>query len=119
MTIKFRVDLTPKPQERPRFSSSSKPYYSVESQNYRAAISRAAQRAMGEQAPLSCPVAVTLDFFKKRDIDSPRFGDIDNLAKAVLDSMNKIVYKDDRFIQVLVARKIQDDNEHIDIYIDF
>ena len=119
MTISFRVDATPIPQERPRFSYKGIPYYSKESQNYRAFISHTAQQTMGDRAPIDVPVAVTIDFFKNLDTSHPHFGDADNLAKAVLDAMNKIVYKDDRLVYCLIARKIQDDDEHIEVHVDF
>jgi len=119
MTISFRVDVTPAPQERPRFSSTGKPYYTLASKNYRTVISDAAQQAMGDCTPISVPVAVTIDFFKNLDISHSHFGDVDNLTKAVLDGMNKIVYKDDRLVYCLISRKIQDEDEHIEVHVDF
>lgn len=38
---------------------------------------------------------------------SPHTRDLDNQIKAVLDAMNKIVYPDDRWVDVVIARRMQ------------
>ncbi len=70
-----------------------------------------AKEAMGAHGPYSGPLRVVLDFHMLRPkslkglhphIKKP---DVDNLAKSVLDGMNKIVYDDDSQIIVLLTSK--------------
>ena len=50
------------------------------------------------------PVCVTVIALVPRQSQTK---DVDNLAKGVLDAMNKVVYKDDRQIQCLTTRRIE------------
>lgn len=42
-------------------------------------------------------------------------GDLDNYLKSIADSLNKIVYVDDRQIKEMFARKIEDENERVEV----
>ena len=42
-------------------------------------------------------------------------GDIDNYAKGILDSLNKIAFKDDRFVLEVSAKKIKSSSERVEI----
>jgi Holliday junction resolvase RusA-like endonuclease len=63
--------------------------------------------ATARMKPFECPVKTHVHLVFKGDPDtwptSPGDGDADNLEKAVLDALNKIVYADDR----LVVRSIR------------
>jgi Holliday junction resolvase RusA-like endonuclease len=63
--------------------------------------------ATAKMQPFECPVKTHVHLVFKGDPDewptSPSDGDADNLEKAVLDALNKIVYVDDR----LVVRSIR------------
>jgi Holliday junction resolvase RusA-like endonuclease len=63
--------------------------------------------ASARMKPFECPVKTHVHLVFKGDADtwptSPGDGDADNLEKAVLDALNKIVYADDR----LVVRSIR------------
>lgn len=71
---------------------------------FEAAIRAAASAFMLERRlqPLDCPVEMEIRLCLKGDRETwptaPRDGDIDNLAKAVKDAVNRIVYTDDRLI---------------------
>jgi len=57
--------------------------------------------------PFECDLAVTLEF----TLGDHRRVDLDNLSKAVLDGLNKIVYEDDRQIVELHLKKVVRENK--------
>lgn len=90
-----------------------------------AAVSAAAQLAMGERAPLDEPLRVSLSFRLARPkkhyraggqlrADAPAFAsstpDVDKLARCLLDALIGIVVRDDARIAVLVAEKRYSDD---------
>ena len=58
-------------------------------------------RAAFHAPPFEGPLSVTLHFYKPIKTTTPRFGDVDNLVKAVLDACNNILWLDDRQITEL------------------
>ncbi len=67
-----------------------------------------------EFEPYTGDIALTLVFFM-----AGRTPDVDNLAKAVMDAANGILYKDDRQVATLCVerRKSRKDSEHVVISI--
>lgn len=59
--------------------------------------------------PLECGISLEIVFYfkkpKKPSRDYPSKGDLDNYIKAVLDGMNKIVFKDDSQVTKISASK--------------
>ena len=108
MTI-FNVYGEPVPKKRPRFTRTGRTYTPKETMAYEAEVARMAKSAMGSSEPLETPVAVYIyvnyavpaSYTKKRTeaclkrLERPKRHDLDNVAKAVLDAMNGIVYVDD------------------------
>lgn len=83
----------------------------AETRAYERTLGELARFKMGPRAPLDEPLSVNLTFLLSRP---PRFHrrfypdvwcDIDNLTKSTLDGLNKILWKDDRRIVELYARK--------------
>jgi Holliday junction resolvase RusA-like endonuclease len=64
------------------------------------------------ESPLKCPVKVEIDLFYKG-----REPDADNAIKPILDSLNNIVYKDDKQVQRLSIAKFKSDKDFVTIYI--
>lgn len=62
-------------------------------------------RAAFPQQPFDAPLTVNLHFFRPRTPTAKNFGDIDNLAKAVLDAANGVIWTDDKLIIELHAFK--------------
>ena len=117
--IKFCVECEPLPQPRPRFSRFGGVYLPQAFQEYKATISKAAVQAMAGRETLTGELKATLKFFRKYKKISRRYGDCDNLSKAVLDACNGIVYADDSQIISVVSTKHTDkDNPHIEIEIE-
>lgn len=62
-----------------------------------------AARASYKKQPVKSNVGITLNVYLK----GGRQGDIDNYFKSVTDSLNKIIYEDDRQVREINARKIE------------
>jgi Holliday junction resolvase RusA-like endonuclease len=104
----FSVEGDPVGKQRPRFAKG-RTYTPKKTVDYENKIKAQAMSAMGSAEPLETPVAVYLyvnhavpaSYSKKRReaclnrLERPKKPDLDNCAKAYLDAMNGIVYKDD------------------------
>src|SRR5690625_4891740 len=44
-------------------------------------------------------------------------GDIDNYFKFIADAFNKVVYQDDREVKEMIGRKIEDENERVEVLV--
>lgn len=111
--VMFEIEGKPFGKGRPRFARRGKfvsTYTDAKTKSYETTIRDAAKAAMGSSEPLETPVAVYLyirypvpaAYSKKRSkdclegIERPtKKPDWDNVAKAICDSLNNIVYKDD------------------------
>lgn len=122
--IEFIVMGNPQGKGRPRFSrvgKFTKTYTDARTKMYEESIASAARLHMFPNEPLETPLCVRLDVYvpipksySKKRTDACLKGeerptkkpDIDNIAKAFLDAMNGIVYKDDvQVIRLLVTKK--------------
>lgn len=105
MKVKFSVPTEPRPCPRPRFGRGV--YMPREYREYQSQIKAAAVEAMAGQFPLLGAVKCRLTFYRQFRADSRRFGDCDNLAKAITDALNKVCYADDSQITILEIAKVQ------------
>jgi Holliday junction resolvase RusA-like endonuclease len=123
--IIFSVYGQPVPKKRPRVTRYGHAYTPKESLAYETEVALMAKSAMGSSPPLQTPVAAYIyinyavppSYTKKRreaclnDSERPtgaNLGDIDNVAKQILDACNGIVYKDDRQVVSLHVTKRYD-----------
>jgi Holliday junction resolvase RusA-like endonuclease len=124
--VNFSIETNPVPKGRPRFRRTKTfitTYTPKKTLDFEGLVRKHSQEAMGPTEPLETPVWIALYFrlpipasySKKRKEAclsgsekpiSMRGGDIDNLAKAVLDGMNGVVFKDDCQITVMHCTKI-------------
>lgn len=109
----------PVPKKRPRFTKTGRTYTPKETMTYEAEIAKMAKSAMGSSEPLETPIAAYIYInyavppsysAKRREaclkgLERPKRHDIDNVAKAVLDACNGIVYLDDVQVVSLHATK--------------
>lgn len=108
MIIQFTAKLKPVAYSRPRFGKFKQVFDASPYSDFKAALRVIASQAMCnlKAKPLKNKIAIQLDFFKNnRKVTSRNWGDIDNLCKAVLDSLNKICFDDDSQIVQLTASK--------------
>lgn len=111
--LSFHVPGEPRGKGRPRFvRATGRTYTPAETASYENLVALAAREAMGAQAPLQGPVAISVAAFLQAPRTGPRkrlaamlsgeaaFAptkkpDADNLLKICADSLNGIAYRDD------------------------
>ncbi len=96
LIVRFRVDGQP---------VSRQTVWARRYHRYRAQVFRAAQRAM-RGLPTHSPVAVEIVYRSAFASDADGAPDLDNIAKGILDGMQKVVYSDDRQVQDLRIRRV-------------
>lgn len=120
-TITFEVHGAPIGKGRPRFSRQGHAYTPQKTRDYERHIAMAALTAMCDADALVTDAAVVMEvtanmpipmsWSKKRQTaaemgaERPKRPDIDNIAKAVLDACNGVVYGDDAQVHTLTAKK--------------
>lgn len=122
--IDLKVPLDAVPQGRPRFANG-RAIDPQRSRDFKEAFRLFVQSKLHAEyqleKPLETPLVVEIYFYRskarfKRRTDM-KFGDIDNLTKAVLDALNGVTWKDDRQIVALHAEKRLSDVPHIELWI--
>jgi Holliday junction resolvase RusA-like endonuclease len=133
----FDIEGNPVPKGRPRFRRTKTfitTYTPKKTLDFEELVRKHSKEAMGPTDRLETPISVYLYFrlpipqsySKKRKeaclsgFDKPismRQGDIDNLAKVVLDGMNGVIYKDDSQITCLHCTKVYSNVPGVNILI--
>ena len=114
MHIVLRIIGLPVPKGRPRsfrvggFLGHYTPKRTAEWEKY----VRLQARQQYKQAPLDCPIKIEVEFYLPRPKSLPKKyvyhakkPDLDNLNKAILDSLEGIIYTNDSRICQIVSRK--------------
>ena len=117
----------PKAQERPRFSTRAgfvQTYDPEKSRDHKALIGILARQKMEGRMPMEGDLLLTLtirknppsSWSKKRQKEAIGRGitskpDLDNYIKLVLDALNGVVFRDDKDIAAIIARKVWTDKE--------
>ena len=118
MQLHIPIDIVP--QGRPRFYCGIA-YDPPKSRQFKKDLTLIANSLVS--SAFSGEVKVKLDIFRQRSkfkkgVTSKKYGDIDNLAKAVLDALNGICWQDDSQISDLHVTKNLADTPHIEIAIE-
>ena len=106
MTI--TINLEPVPLARPRVNTTNRGRYLPNKSRQFLNDLQLLVRAAFKQEPYNVPLSVTLHFYKPRNPAAKNYGDIDNLAKAVLDACNGVIWSDDKLIVELHCYKHKD-----------
>jgi len=64
-----------------------------------------------------CKVSINV-YLTGKTVPMGNDGDLDNYVKGILDSLNKIIFKDDRQVVSIIANKRPDTNERVEIQIE-
>lgn len=115
MTLTFEIPGKPNPLKRHRVARG-RGYDPVENKHNKAAVATFARTAMASQkwvkAAKDVPLRVACGFYvnqlKSRTLPAPTFqksGDVDNLAKLILDALNDVAYHDDSQVVHLTTTK--------------
>ena len=117
MVVKFSIPIEPIPQPRARVTRNGT-YQPAKIRAYKAIIKKAALAAMNGNPPLTGEIHCSIRLYRKYKSTSRRFGDCDNLYKAITDAMNEAVYLDDSQITRCTVEKITAPYPHVEITID-
>ena len=130
--VKFTVEGVPVGKGRPKFARRGnfvQAYTPTKTKAYEQQVADAARTAMGAKLRTMEPVQVNLDMFlpipaswskTKRELAQKGVvypttkPDIDNVAKAVFDAMNGIVFQDDKQIVKQLVTKHYSDNPRVE-----
>lgn len=111
MLLDLTIPIRPVPQGRPRLGKAGFAYTPPRTRQYVAAIREAARAVWADREAITGPIVVLVETqfqlpksAKGRTHHTQR-PDVDNLAKAVLDALNKLVFADDAQIVRLIASK--------------
>ena len=116
MKIEFELVGEPVAQSKTKFSRG-RCYEPANCTKYKEKIRQAARIAMDGKELITAPLFCVIKFYRKFKRTSRRFGDYDNLYKAVTDAMNKIVYEDDSQIVRCIVEKLTDKVSKIEVKI--
>jgi Holliday junction resolvase RusA-like endonuclease len=121
--LAFTIPGDPRGKGRPRATTiggHARMFTDSKTASYENLVKLAASRALGDRAPLDCPLTVVVTVrmtpaasssAKKRvamlsgAIAPTKLPDLDNVVKAVLDGCNKVAFRDDALVVSLIARK--------------
>ena len=99
------LELEPVPLARPRVNTTNRGRYLPKHCQQFLDSLRLLLRAAFHGKPYEVPLSVTLHFYRPRNPAARNYGDIDNLAKAVLDACNGVIWNDDKLIVELHCYK--------------
>lgn len=104
----LRFDINPVAASRPRVTRAGHTYYAGPYKDFRKAMTQQIEERVGDFEPLLAPlnVAIVCHITKPKTtkLPYPR-ADVDNYAKAVLDSLNGVIWEDDKQITSLSINK--------------
>ncbi|MEZ3438044.1 MAG: RusA family crossover junction endodeoxyribonuclease [Oscillospiraceae bacterium] len=136
MTVMFTVDGEPQGKARPRFTPKNrkgKPYTPSKTVNYENKVKWSYKKDCGaqrfeENASLSVKITAYYgipqsksnskkEMMRVNAILPTKKPDCDNVAKAILDALNKLAYKDDAQVAELTVLKRYSDNPRVEVII--
>ena len=103
--MRFEIPGRPMPKQRPRVGRYGNIYTPRETKSYEELVGIVARQHCKE--PLAGDISVAIEVYGKR------IGDLDNIAKSILDGMSGIVYVDDRQVTELSIRKMASGEEKV------
>lgn len=131
MIAAFCIPGPPQGKERPRFTRSGYAYTPPKTKEYEALVRSCWQQQSGVRFPDGVPVKATVKAFfqipqslskKRRSLlmgaPHTKKCDIDNLLKAVFDSLNTYAYADDSSVYSVVAEKHYSDSPRVEVVLE-
>lgn len=108
MLYKFVVPGKPVAKDRPRMNNAGKMYTPLKTKAYEELVHAKAREVMRE--PLRGDVRVDIKIYAKN-----LRGDIDNIAKTILDGMTGVAYLNDRQVKVLYVEAMESMFERVEV----
>lgn len=119
--IKATIPIDVPPQGRPRFTRTGVAYDPPNSRKFKAAFALAILPHLKTTEPSTGGFSVHIKIYRAKNCTavSKRFGDIDNLAKIVLDAITQTgaVWKDDSQVVELNVTKATADESRVELFI--
>jgi Holliday junction resolvase RusA-like endonuclease len=117
--MKLTLQIAPQAWQRVRRTRTGHCYVPNETRSFKANLARLV-RALWCDPPMVGPLRLEITFFlpklKKPKSPYPTARvDADNLAKSVMDSLNRILWLDDSQVCTLIAHKRYGDTPHIEL----
>ena len=109
--IKIIIPGRPVPKGRPRFGRNGQVYTPKKTREYEELVGWYTKQCMTE--PLKGNVMLHIKTYVKKNI----FPDLDNIAKAIMDGLNGIAYKDDRQVMCLTVQRLRGE-ERVEILLE-
>ena len=100
--MKFTLNLEAVPQGRPRFTRTGIAYDAPKSRKFKQDL---ALLITPPHELLTGELKVELKIYKRGKLTGRRFGDVDNLAKGILDALTGLIWRDDSQIISLKIEK--------------
>lgn len=121
--IKLSIPIDAIPQARPRVYSKRVAVDPPQSKQFKQQLAYMIKSLRKDSALLTGELKVELHIFRsagvfKKGVTSARYGDVDNLAKGILDACNGVIWIDDKQISSLYVTKNLADTPRIDISIE-
>ena len=119
--MKLTLAIDAPPQGRPRFTRTGIAYDPPKSRKFKAQLVQLIRAQDLPPEPLSGNIRVRVEIYRNfNSPTTPKFGDIDNLAKIILDAINDTgaVWLDDRLITKLEVLKATAPEPHVEIWIE-
>lgn len=110
--MKLEIKILPIPMERQRVARNGKCYTPQRSIIFRKLFQEKVIRQLPDDwTPTPKNVSLDIEVYKDcKSVTAKNYGDVDNLAKAIMDAMNGIVYIDDSQVVSLSIDKCVGDN---------
>ena len=129
MRVDFTIHTAPVSKQRPRLGKGGCVYTPSKTKVFEniVALSYGNRPSFNDKyirIRLKFKFEVPKSYSKKRRLEAlegkirPTKGDVDNYAKAVLDGLNGVAFKDDRYIYAMETEKIYDIESRIDVLIE-
>lgn len=129
MRVDFTIHTAPVSKQRPRLGKGGCVYTPSKTKVFEniVALSYGNRPSFDDKyirIRLKFKFEVPKSYSKKKRLEAiegkirPTKGDVDNYAKAVLDGLNGVAFKDDRYIYAMETEKIYDIESRIDVLIE-
>ena len=123
--MKLTIPIDTPPQGRPRFNRKGFAYDAEKSRSFKIECAQLILEQIRGQEKFTGAVKVTLRIYRpaakfKKGVMSAKYGDIDNLVKAIFDAitMTGAVWKDDRQVIEMHAWKLLAEEPHVELTIE-
>lgn len=103
MNLKLKIEAVP--QGRPRFTRTGIAYDAPRSRKFKADVALLTLPQIRNHELITGELKVGIKIRKRGKLTGQRFGDVDNLAKGILDALTGLIWKDDAQIVALSVEK--------------